>query len=194
MAAVQSILAKVAPVTRIDSPSAMMMNRPQRSAICAPSTSQSAVVERPRPGVQKPSDRRHIFDGERQRPEREPQLSVRKRAGDPEQRRQQQPGGDALEIAVIAAHRCGRSAHSMNRLTGRPASAHKRRQSRRRATRTHPGSKSTARGRPASARTARCGPAWSAGRASWWPRRCRSTPTRPPSAAKRSAARPQTLK
>jgi hypothetical protein len=43
--------AAVAPVMRIDSPSAMMTNKLQRSAMCAPSTFQSAVVERPRPGT-----------------------------------------------------------------------------------------------------------------------------------------------
>jgi hypothetical protein len=51
--AVQGSSANLAPVTRIDSPSTMIMKSPQRSAMCAPSTSQSAVVERPRPGVQK---------------------------------------------------------------------------------------------------------------------------------------------
>ncbi len=31
-----------------------MMNKPQRSAICAPEMSHSVVVERPRPGVRNP--------------------------------------------------------------------------------------------------------------------------------------------
>ena len=48
-------LAAVAPVTRMDSPSAMMTNNAQRSAMCAPSTRQSVVPERPRPGTQKPA-------------------------------------------------------------------------------------------------------------------------------------------
>ena len=45
--------ANVAPVTSSDSPRAMMMNSAQRSARCAPSTSQSVVDERPSPGTQK---------------------------------------------------------------------------------------------------------------------------------------------
>lgn len=49
--AVQSRPANVEPVTSTDSPSAMMMNSEQRSAMWPPSTFQSLVVERPRPGV-----------------------------------------------------------------------------------------------------------------------------------------------
>src|SRR3990167_834083 len=56
LARVHSRPAKLTPVTRIDSPKAMMRKRPQRCAICEPSTCQSLVVERPRPGVQKPMD------------------------------------------------------------------------------------------------------------------------------------------
>ena len=40
---------------RIDSPSAMMTNSPQRSAMWPPSTIQSVVVERPSPGTQNPA-------------------------------------------------------------------------------------------------------------------------------------------
>ena len=72
--------AKVAPVTRIDSPSAMMMNRAQRSAMCPPSTSQSLVVERPSPGTRSPSDGRSIFDASSavaQRPKRASSPSAR---------------------------------------------------------------------------------------------------------------------
>ena len=54
VAAFQGRPARVWPVIRIDSPSAMMMNNPQRSAMWPPSTFQSAVVERPRPGTRKP--------------------------------------------------------------------------------------------------------------------------------------------
>ena len=43
--------AAVAPVTRMDSPSAIMTNSAQRSAMCAPSTFQSVVFERPMPGT-----------------------------------------------------------------------------------------------------------------------------------------------
>src|SRR4051794_3336336 len=43
--------AKVAPVTRIDSPSAMITNRPQRSDRWPPSMSHSVVLERPSPGT-----------------------------------------------------------------------------------------------------------------------------------------------
>ena len=50
----QGASARVAPVTSTDSPSAMMTKSPQRSARCSPSTSQSAVVEAPRPGTKKP--------------------------------------------------------------------------------------------------------------------------------------------
>ena len=53
VAAFQGSSANVAPVIRIDSPSAMMMKSAQRSAICAPSICQSVVFERPRPGTQK---------------------------------------------------------------------------------------------------------------------------------------------
>ena len=42
----------VAPVTTIDSPSAMMMNSWNRSAKCAASISHSVVPERPSRGVQ----------------------------------------------------------------------------------------------------------------------------------------------
>ena len=43
--------AAVAPVMRIDSPSAMMTNRLHRSAMWVPSTFQSVVLERPSPGT-----------------------------------------------------------------------------------------------------------------------------------------------
>src|SRR4051795_5450516 len=49
---VQSRSAKVAPVTTMDSPSAMMMNPAQRSAIWPPSTTQSATAEAPYFGIQ----------------------------------------------------------------------------------------------------------------------------------------------
>lgn len=45
--------ANVAPVMMIDSPRQMMTNRPTRSARCAPSTSQSVVLDRPKPGTKK---------------------------------------------------------------------------------------------------------------------------------------------
>ena len=51
LAAFQSSPANVEPVTVTDSPSAMRMNSEQRSAMWPPSTFQSSVVERPRPGV-----------------------------------------------------------------------------------------------------------------------------------------------
>src|SRR5512139_1471415 len=47
---------KVAPVTMMPSPSAMMMNRAQRSAIWAPLMVQSAAVDRPSPGTKKKVD------------------------------------------------------------------------------------------------------------------------------------------
>ena len=47
--------AKVAPVIRIVSPNAMMMNSAQRSAMCAPEMSQSALVDAPMNGVRKNS-------------------------------------------------------------------------------------------------------------------------------------------
>lgn len=50
---VQSRPPKVAPDTKRVSPRQMIMNRPTRSAMWPPSTFQSAVVERPRPGTQK---------------------------------------------------------------------------------------------------------------------------------------------
>src|SRR3954469_802645 len=49
---VQASSAKVAPVTTIDSPSAMMMNPAQRSAIWPPSTTQSATSDAPYFGIQ----------------------------------------------------------------------------------------------------------------------------------------------
>src|SRR4030095_5338289 len=45
--------AAVAPVTRIDSPSAMITNSAQRSAMCAPSTFQSVVLDASSPGTEK---------------------------------------------------------------------------------------------------------------------------------------------
>ena len=42
---------KVVPITKSDSPKAMMTNNRQRSARCPPSTVHSMVRERPRPGV-----------------------------------------------------------------------------------------------------------------------------------------------
>src|ERR1700712_1347469 len=49
---VQFSSAKVAPVTTMDSPSAMMMNPAQRSAIWPPSTTQSATSDAPYFGIQ----------------------------------------------------------------------------------------------------------------------------------------------
>ncbi len=69
---VQVRSAKVAPVTTMDSPSAMMMKPAQRSAMWPPSTTQSddrgrAVFRNP-----EPRRRRDIFDRQRHRPQREP--------------------------------------------------------------------------------------------------------------------------
>ncbi|MNE38651.1 hypothetical protein D3C80_1325580 [compost metagenome] len=50
---VQARSANVAPVMTIDSPRQMMTNNPTRSARCAPSTSQSVVIDRPSPGTKK---------------------------------------------------------------------------------------------------------------------------------------------
>src|SRR5258708_11485119 len=44
--------AKVAPVTTMDSPSVMIMNPAQRSAIWPPSTVQSSIEDAPYPGIQ----------------------------------------------------------------------------------------------------------------------------------------------
>ena len=52
---VQARSAKVAPATSTDSPSAMMTKRPDRSARCAPATSQSVVGDRPMPGTRNPA-------------------------------------------------------------------------------------------------------------------------------------------
>ena len=49
---VQVNSAKVAPVTTMDSPSAMMMKPAQRSAMWPPSTTQSAIEDAPYPGIQ----------------------------------------------------------------------------------------------------------------------------------------------
>src|SRR3954469_15402528 len=49
---VQASSAKVAPVTTMDSPSAMMMNPAQRSAMWPPSTTQSATSDAPYLGIQ----------------------------------------------------------------------------------------------------------------------------------------------
>src|SRR3954470_11027223 len=49
---VQARSAKVAPVTTMDSPSAMMMNPAQRSAMWPPSTTQSATSDAPYFGIQ----------------------------------------------------------------------------------------------------------------------------------------------
>src|SRR4051812_49556468 len=48
----QASSAKLAPVTTMDSPSAMMMNPAQRSAIWPPSTTQSATEDAPYRGIQ----------------------------------------------------------------------------------------------------------------------------------------------
>ena len=92
-------LANFAPVTRINSPSAMMMNSPQRSAMWLPSMSQSAVVERPSPGVQNPTEGDSVLDEQRHRPQPQPRFRLGKSAGDPEHGGQRQPSADALEIA-----------------------------------------------------------------------------------------------
>src|SRR3954447_10351545 len=49
---VQARSAKVAPMTTMDSPSAMMMNPAQRSAIWPPATTQSATSDAPYFGIQ----------------------------------------------------------------------------------------------------------------------------------------------
>src|ERR1700687_4581024 len=53
VALVHARSAKVAPVTTMDSPSAMMMNPAQRSAIWPPSTVQSSIEDAPYFGIQK---------------------------------------------------------------------------------------------------------------------------------------------
>src|SRR3954447_14580718 len=50
---VQASSAKGAPVTTIDSPSAIMINPAQRSAMWPPSTTQSATCDAPYFGIQK---------------------------------------------------------------------------------------------------------------------------------------------
>src|SRR5262245_21550809 len=52
---VHSSSANVAPVTSMDSPSAIMTKRPQRSARWPPSMAQSVVSDRPSPGTKKPT-------------------------------------------------------------------------------------------------------------------------------------------
>src|SRR3982074_462341 len=52
VSAVQARWAKVTPVTTMDSPSAMMMNPAQRSAIWPPSTVQSSSEDAPYFGIQ----------------------------------------------------------------------------------------------------------------------------------------------
>jgi hypothetical protein len=49
---VQASSARVAPLTTMASPSAMMMNSEQRSAMWPPSTAQASTEENPSPGVQ----------------------------------------------------------------------------------------------------------------------------------------------
>ena len=157
--AIHGSSANVAPVTRIDSPSAMMTNSPQRSAMWPPSTSQSAVVERPSPGVQKPSDGR-------QRTRSPAPRSTGRAARSPSAnapaiqntRRQRQPGGDALEVAVVAgAVPAQRPQHEQA-----APDLHERRRRRRTPApcrRTPRGSRSRAPAPPASARTASAAPA-----------------------------------
>ena len=79
-----------------------MMKRPHRSAMWWPSMSQSAVVERPSSGVQKPSDgdRYSITSGHH--PQANSQGAIGERAGDPEHGGHGQPCGDALEVAIVA--------------------------------------------------------------------------------------------
>ena len=79
-----------------------MTNRPQRSAMCAPSTVQSAVVERPRPGTRKPMIGDAGVDRERQRPDGEPHLGGREAARDPARRAEPAPHRDAQEVPVVA--------------------------------------------------------------------------------------------
>src|SRR4030081_883677 len=52
VSAVQARSANVAPVTTMDSPSAMMMNPAQRSAIWPPSMAQSSIEDAPYFGIQ----------------------------------------------------------------------------------------------------------------------------------------------
>src|SRR5258708_10873440 len=52
VSSVQARSAKVAPVTTMDSPSAMMMKPAQRSAMWPPSTNQSATDDAPYFGIQ----------------------------------------------------------------------------------------------------------------------------------------------
>ena len=98
LSAVQVRSAKVAPVTTMDSPSAMMMKPAQRSAMWPPSTTQSATDEAPYFGNPEPHRRRDIFDPQRHRPQRQPRLALGKAAGDPEHGRHRQPDQDADRV------------------------------------------------------------------------------------------------
>ena len=57
------------PVTRMDSPSAIMTNSAQRSAMCAPSTFQSAVLRAPEPRHEVAHERPADFERERHHPQ-----------------------------------------------------------------------------------------------------------------------------
>ncbi len=94
--------AKVAPVTRMDSPSAMMTNRPPRfshmRAFDGPVRRRRAAQHRD-PVARYGCD---SFDPTGDRPKRQPGLRVGESAGNPERCGDEMPDADAYKIAIIA--------------------------------------------------------------------------------------------
>ena len=177
----------VAPVTTIDSPSAMMMKTWQRSAKCA---ALDVVVGRDgAAATRQPVAGRGRGELERERgdPQDEPLVAVERRAGQPQHAGRGAPDDEPLEhvaqpVAAVQQRRRGGVAADLERdvarreqqrpLTERlgqrggheQAAEHHRRQHRR-------------------------GPAGRPGRTSWPSRSCRSTPTRRRAAGRRRARR-----
>src|SRR5262245_34064292 len=96
---VHSSSANVAPVTSMDSPSAIMTKRPQRSARWPPSVAQSVVSDRPSPGTKKPTagPEYSMASATVHSP------SLGPGAAKPKQRRDREPDNDTLKVLGVRA-------------------------------------------------------------------------------------------
>ena len=161
------------------------MNSPQRSAMWAPSTSQSAMVDRPRPGRR---TRRPGRDSPKQRagPQAETRSPSATAPAIQNTPANATPGGDALEIAEVAGAMPSQAPHHEQAAAdlhgdvggGESQSA---------SSRTLAGWTSTGRGPRSISANSMSRTGASADRANWWPTTCRSTPTRPREAGASSA-------
>ena len=129
----------VAPVRTIDSPSAMMMNSPKRSAKWAVLTCHAVSPMNERPGIQNSASGAAVVDRQRDEPQGRAGRAAGDRAGDPEHAGGDEPREDARRPLALDGP-AARPRRRSGTCAGRPGSRGRRRRTARPCPRTPPGS------------------------------------------------------